>query len=106
VADAETSRGHQIVITNVPGPQDPVYMAGEPVAEVYPCIPLSGNRAVSIGVTSYRGTVFFGLVADRDAVPDADVLAQCINDALVELVETVGTRRSRAPRGRQRPRKS
>jgi len=106
VADAETGRGHQIVITNVPGPQEPVYMAGEPVAEVYPCIPLSGNRAVSIGVTSYRGTVFFGLVADRDAVPDADVLAQCIDEALVELVETAGTRRSRAPRGRQRPRKS
>jgi diacylglycerol O-acyltransferase len=104
VADAE--RGHQIVITNVPGPQDPVYMAGEPVAEIYPCIPLSGNRAVSIGVTSYRGKVFYGVVADRDAVPDADVLAQCIDDALLELVETVGTRRSRAPRGRQRPRKS
>ncbi|MGH3458785.1 wax ester/triacylglycerol synthase family O-acyltransferase [Aeromicrobium sp.] len=102
VADAETGRGHQIVITNVPGPQDPVYMAGEPVAEVYPCIPLSGSRAVSIGVTSYRGKVFFGLVADRDAVPDADVLAQCISEALVELVETVG-RRTRAPRGRQRP---
>jgi diacylglycerol O-acyltransferase len=103
VADSETGRGHQIVITNVPGPQDPVYMAGEPVAEVYPCIPLSGSRAISIGVTSYRGKVFFGLVADRDAVPDADVLAQCIDDALIELVETVGTRRTRAPRGRQRP---
>jgi diacylglycerol O-acyltransferase len=49
--------------------------------------------------------VFFGLVADRDAVPDADVLAQCIEDALAELVETVG-RRSRAPRGRQRPQSS
>jgi diacylglycerol O-acyltransferase len=103
VADSETGRGHQIVITNVPGPQDPVYMAGEPVAEIYPSIPLSENRAVSIGVTSYRGKVFFGLVADRDAVPDADVLAQCIDEALVELVETVGTRRIRAPRGRQRP---
>lgn len=102
VADSETGRGHQIVITNVPGPQDPVYMAGEPVAEVYPCIPLSDNRVVSIGVTSYRGRVFFGLVADRDAVPDADVLAQCIAESLAELVETVG-RRTRAPRGRQRP---
>ena len=103
VADAESGRGHQIVITNVPGPQEPVYMAGEPVAEVYPCIPLSGNRSVSIGVTSYHGKVFFGLVADRDAVPDADVLAQCIEEALVELVETGDTRRTRAPRGRQRP---
>ena len=103
VADAETGRGHQIVITNVPGPQEPVYMAGVRVSEVYPCIPLSDNRAVSIGVTSYNGKVFYGIVADRDAIPDADVLAQCIDDALVEMVETVGTRRAKAPRGRTRP---
>jgi diacylglycerol O-acyltransferase len=103
VAAAESGRGHQIVITNVPGPQDPVYMAGEAVAEVYPCIPLSGNRAISIGVTSYRGKVFFGLVADREAVPDVAVLAQCIRDALAELVESVSAKGSRAPRGRQRP---
>lgn len=103
VADAESGRGHQIVITNVPGPQEPVYMAGELVSEVYPCIPLSDNRAVSIGVNSYNGKVFFGIVADRDAVPDTDVLVQCIDDALIEMVETVGSRRNRAPRGRQRP---
>lgn len=106
VAEAESGRGHQIVITNVPGPQEPVYMAGERVSEVYPCIPLSDHRAVSIGVTSYNGTVFYGIVADRAAIPDADVLAQCIDDALVEMVETVGSRRSRAPRGRQRPAKA
>lgn len=105
VADAEAGRGHQIVITNVPGPQDPLYLAGEALAEVYPCIPLSGRRAVSIGVTSYHGKVFFGIVADRDAVPDVEVLAQCIDDALVELVESADGRRSRAPRGRQRPAK-
>lgn len=105
VADAESGRGHQIVITNVPGPQDPVYMAGASVAEVYPCVPLSGHRALSIGVTSYRGKVFFGIVADREAVPDVDVLAQCIEDALIELVETVTSRSGRAPRGRQRPKK-
>lgn len=105
VADAESGRGHQIVITNVPGPQDPVYMAGEAVAEVYPCVPLSGHRALSIGVTSYRSKVFFGIVADREAVPDVDVLAQCIEDALTELVETVTSRGGRAPRGRQRPKK-
>lgn len=103
VAAAETGRGHQIVITNVPGPQEPVYMAGARMSEVYPCIPLSDNRAVAIGVTSYDGKVFYGIVADRDAVPDAGVLAQCIDDALIEMVETVGTHRSRAPRGRTRP---
>ncbi len=103
VADAETGRGHQIVITNVPGPQDPVYMAGMEVAEVYPCVPLSGHRAISIGVTSYRGRMFFGIVADREAVPDVDVLAQCIEDALAELVDSVRDTGTRAPRGRQRP---
>ena len=102
VAEAEANRGHQIVITNVPGPQETVYMAGEPVAEVYPCIPLTEHRTVSIGVTSYRGRVFYGITADREAVPDVDVLAQCIEDALAELVETAHTT-TRAPRGRQRP---
>ncbi|MCW2838589.1 MAG: wax ester/triacylglycerol synthase family O-acyltransferase [Aeromicrobium sp.] len=103
VAESETGRGHQIVITNVPGPQEPLYLAGAELAEVYPCIPLSGRRAVSIGVTSYNSKVFFGIVADRDAVPDVNVLAQCIDDARVELVESVDGRRGRAPRGRQRP---
>jgi diacylglycerol O-acyltransferase len=106
VADAGAGRGHQIVITNVPGPQEPVYMAGEAVSEVYPCIPLSGHRAVAIGVTSYNSKVFFGIVADREAVPDVDVLAQCIEDALIELVDTVESRHRRAPRGRQRPAKT
>ena len=106
VAASEEGRGHQIVITNVPGPQDPVYMAGEAIAEVYPCIPLSGNRSVAIGVTSYTNKVFFGIVGDRDAVPDIDVLAQCIEDALLELVETIDKRSSHAPRGRQRPAKA
>ncbi|WP_370186564.1 wax ester/triacylglycerol synthase family O-acyltransferase [Aeromicrobium sp.] len=106
VAATETSRGHHLTITNVPGPQEPVYMAGEQVAEVYPAIPLIDQRVVSIGVTSYHGGVYFGIVADREAVPDVDVLGQCIEEALEELVETVGPRRGRAPRGRQKPRKA
>lgn len=106
VAADESGRSHHLLITNVPGPQDPVYMAGEQVTEVYPCLPLSNHRALSIGVTSYRGRVFFGVVADRDAVPDVDVLTQCLQDALEELTETVGTRRGRAPRGRSRPARS
>jgi diacylglycerol O-acyltransferase len=63
---------------------------------------LTEHRTVSIGVTSYRGRVFYGITADREAVPDVDVLAQCIEDALAELVETTNTK-GRAPRGRQRP---
>lgn len=105
VAAADGARPHHLVVTNVPGPQEPVYMAGGQVLEVYPCIPLTDQHAVSIGVTSYDGRVFFGLVADREAVPDVDVLAQCISEAVEELTETVGPRRGRAPRGRQKPRR-
>ncbi len=103
VAADESNRPYHLVITNVPGPQDPVYMAGQRLHEIYPAIPLTGHRGLSIGVTSYDGRVFFGIVADRDAIPDADVLGQCVLEALEELTETIGPRRTRAPRGRKRP---
>jgi WS/DGAT/MGAT family acyltransferase len=78
-----------VVVTNVPGPQFPLYAAGAQMLECYPVVPLSKGQAVSIGLTSYNGGVFYGLNADRDAMPDVDVLAQCIEEALAELVETV-----------------
>ncbi|MFO6451329.1 MULTISPECIES: wax ester/triacylglycerol synthase family O-acyltransferase [unclassified Aeromicrobium] len=103
VAADEANRPYHLVITNVPGPQDPVYMAGQQLKEIFPAIPLTGHRAISVGVTSYDGRVFFGIVTDRESVPDADVLGQCILEALEELTETIGPRRARAPRGRKRP---
>ena len=103
VAAAQVHRGFHLIVTNVPGPQEPVYMAGQRVAEVYPAIPLNGKRPLSIGVTSYNGHVYFGIVADREAVPDVDVLAQCISEAIEELTETVDRKKSRAPRGRKKP---
>lgn len=103
VAMAEARRDHHITITNVPGSFEPVYLAGQKVREVYSAIPLHGSRAVSIAVTSYNGHVFFGLVGDREAVADLDVLAQCIRESVDELVETATSTARRAPRGRQRP---
>ncbi|MDO9378623.1 MAG: wax ester/triacylglycerol synthase family O-acyltransferase [Nocardioidaceae bacterium] len=103
VADSASGRSFQLVITNVPGPQEPMYMAGARVAETYPALPLAHDRLLSIGVTSYDGGVYFGLVADRQAIPDADVLGQCISEALDELVESTSPTRQRAPRGRKRP---
>jgi diacylglycerol O-acyltransferase len=54
----------------------------------YPALPLSAGHLLAIGVTSYDGQVFFGLNADRDAISDLDVLAQCLLDALEELLDT------------------
>jgi hypothetical protein len=52
-------------------------------------VPLAKGQALSIGLTSYDGGVFYGLNADRDAMPDVAVLAQCLEDSMAELLETV-----------------
>jgi diacylglycerol O-acyltransferase / wax synthase len=79
---------HDLVITNVPGPQVPLFAAGARLVASYPVLPLSAGHLLGIGVTSYDGEVFFGLTADRDAISDLDVLAQCLLDALDELLDT------------------
>jgi diacylglycerol O-acyltransferase len=76
------------VITNVPGPQLPLFAAGARLVASYPVLPLSFGHLLAIGVTSYNGEIFLGLNADRDAVRDLDVLAQCLPDALEELLDT------------------
>jgi diacylglycerol O-acyltransferase len=71
----------------------------------YPVPPLAPGHPLAIGVTSYNGGVFFGLSADRDLIPDAEVLGQCFADALDELRDTVDGGRHRVPRGRRRTEK-
>lgn len=82
-------RMFNLLVTNVPGPQQPRYLAGARLLEAYPVAPLSKGQALSVGVTSYDGTVFFGLFGDRDAMPDLDVLGQCLHDTLDELLDTL-----------------
>ena len=84
-----TRRLFNVVVTNVPGPQFPLYAGGARMLECYPVVPLAKGQAVSIGITSYDGGVFYGLNCDRDAMPDVDVLAVCIEESLAELLETV-----------------
>ncbi|WP_020577254.1 WS/DGAT/MGAT family O-acyltransferase [Actinopolymorpha alba] len=86
VASSLSRRIFNLVVTNVPGPQTPLYVGGAPMLTTYPVVPLAKGQALAIGLTSYNGTVCFGLNADRDAMSDLDVLAQCIPDALAELV--------------------
>ena len=85
-ASGFTRRLFNLVVTNVPGPQFPLYAAGARMLEMYPVVPLAKGQAVSVGVTSYCGGVFFGLNADRDAMPDIDVLSACLEESLAELV--------------------
>ncbi len=94
LAGAFSKRLYNVAITNVPGPQKPLYAAGATMVSSYPVMPLGPGQALSIGLTSYDGGVYYGLYADRDAIPDVDVLGHGLAEALRELLE--------APRARRR----
>jgi diacylglycerol O-acyltransferase / wax synthase len=81
-----TRRMFNLVVTNVPGPQVPLFAAGARMLEMFPVVPLASGQAVTIGLTSYAGGVYYGLNADRDAMADVDVLAALIEESLAELV--------------------
>ena len=102
LATAELRRGFHVSVTNVPGPQFPLYADGARMLESYPVHPLLPDHPLAIGVTSYDGGVFYGITTDRDAVPDADVLRQCLLEALDELKDSASDTRPRAPRGRKK----
>lgn len=84
-----SSRLFNLVVTNVPGPQFPLYAAGAPMTAMYPVVPLAKGQAVVVGLMSYNGGIYYGLNADREAMWDVDVLATCISESLAELLATV-----------------
>jgi WS/DGAT/MGAT family acyltransferase len=75
-----------VTITNVPGPQQTLYAFGVPLREMYPLVPLAAEHAVGVAVLSYDGEVFFGVIADRDTVPDLDVLLSALSASIQELL--------------------
>jgi diacylglycerol O-acyltransferase len=89
VANGVTRRLFNVVVTNVPGPQFPLYADGAQMLEMFPVVPLAKGQAISIGLTSYNGGVYYGLNADRDGMSDVDVLGSLLEESLAELVETV-----------------
>ena len=89
VAGQLSRRLYNVLITNVPGPQVPLFAAGLPVAAMYPVAPLAKGQALAVSCTSYNGSVFFGLTADRDAIPDVGEFAELLGEALDELRDTV-----------------
>ena len=78
-------RTFNVVVSNIPGPQEPLWMLGCRLREAYPVVPLADRHALSIGFTSVAGGAFFGIYADRDAVADAERLAADVGHELDEL---------------------
>ncbi len=82
---------YDLLVTNIPGPTGPRYVLGRRLTSVVPVSLLAGERALTVACLSYAGRVEFGLLADYDALPDLEVLADGIRRALAELVAAAGT---------------
>lgn len=81
------NRWFNLVVSNIPAPQVPMYLAGARLVASYPAMPLGENCALSIACTSFGGTMAFGLTADWDALSDIEVLARGIERSLHELAD-------------------
>jgi len=79
------TRLFNVTITNVPGPQIPLYAFGAQMREVYPVVPLAAAHSLGIAIFSYNGLMTFGVIADSESTPDIDVLARGIEEGLDEL---------------------
>ena len=92
------SRLFNVTITNVPGPQQPLYACGSRLTELVPLVPLAADHSVGLAVVSYDGYLYFGLIADRDSTQDLEVLSRAIARAVAELRELAAhaPRRGRA----------
>jgi WS/DGAT/MGAT family acyltransferase len=87
VATSFSARQFNLLITNVPGAQKQMYIAGTKLLETYAVPPLLNNQVLAIGVTSYNGMLYFGINADREAMSDVDVLPSLLRESLDELLE-------------------
>ncbi len=83
---AVSTRLFNTVITNVPGPQFPVYALGARLVGGYPFIPLAATQSLAIGLVSLDGVIHTGFTSDYDALPDVSVLPEYLRESLAELV--------------------
>lgn len=94
---AARTRFFNLVVSNVPGPQVPIYVAGARLLAAYPIMPLAETVGLSVACTSLAGTMAFGLVGDWDTMPDLDVLADALRRSIADLRRAAA--RGRRPAG-------
>jgi hypothetical protein len=91
-----------LVVTNIPGPQVPLYLLGAEMETCYPVVNLLPNQGLGVALFSYAGKLFWGFVADWDVVPDLHEFVRCIETAFAELAMAADRRpESQTARGPQ-----
>jgi diacylglycerol O-acyltransferase len=88
-----STRLFNLIVTNVPGPQFPLYLLGRELLEIVPIAFLPEDHALAIAIMSYNGRIDFGLLADYDTLPDVDDVGALLEESLDELLEAAGAGR-------------
>ena len=91
-----STRLFNLLVTNIPGPQLPLYVLGRRLLDAFPIAFLPRNHALAVAIMSYDGGVAYGLLGDYDTLPDIDLIAQGIQDGLDELLEVARGQKSTA----------
>ncbi len=81
-----STRLFNLLVTNVPGPQIPLYLLGKQLQDIYPLAFLPANQALAVAIMSYNGKIEYGLLADFDVLPDLDLIVEGIENSLQELL--------------------
>jgi diacylglycerol O-acyltransferase / wax synthase len=87
-----STRLFNLIVTNVPGPQIPLYVLGRELEDIFPVAFLPENHALAIAIMSYNGGIDFGLLSDYDAMDDVDLIVDGISESLAELAEAAKQR--------------
>jgi diacylglycerol O-acyltransferase len=91
-----STRLFNLIVTNVPGPQIPLYVLGRELQDVFPVAFLPENHALAIAIMSYNGGIDFGLLADYDTMEDVEMLATGLNESLGELLSAAEAAEARS----------
>jgi hypothetical protein len=87
---AMRTRLFNLVVTNIPGPQLPLYMLGARMLETFPMAPIFPLQGLAIGVFSYCGRLFWGFNADRDVVPEPNQIVEAVTASFTDLTAVAG----------------
>jgi diacylglycerol O-acyltransferase / wax synthase len=107
-----STRLFNLLVTNVPGPQFPLYALGRELQDLFPVAFLPRDHALAVAIMSYNGRIDFGLLGDYDAMPDLDAFGVMVEEARDELVAEAKARAAgngkppSSPRRTSRPRTS
>ena len=94
-----STRLFNLIVTNIPGPQMPLYVLGHRLEDLFPVAFLPKGHALAVAIMSYNGRIAYGLLGDYDAMPDIDLIAEGLDESLAQLLEAARGKQAASANG-------